>query len=162
MDTNLLTTLLFVGFIVVLMLFVNGVLLFNIFSARRKASAMQTWPSAPGSIVESELRSRRRGNRRIYYPHIVYQYNVMGQTYTGKRISPGPESGSSRARELVAKYPPGAPVTVYYDPQNPSDAALERDFSKTMPRLWFSLIAANIMLCLGMALPLLMFVFSNG
>jgi hypothetical protein len=140
-----------------LTLLVNSILLLNIFSARRKASAMQTWPSAPASIVESELRSRR-----IYYPHIVYQYNVMGQTYTGKRISPGPESGSSRARELVAKYPPGAPVTVYYDPQNPSDAALERDLSKTMPRLWFSLIAANIMLCLCMALPLLMFVFSNG
>jgi hypothetical protein len=161
MDTNLLTTLLFVGFIIVLMLFVNGALLFNIFSARRKASAMQTWPSAPGSIVESELRSRRRGSRRIYYPHIVYQYNVMGQTYTGKRISPGPESGSSRARELVAKYPPGAPVTVYYDPQNPSDAALEIDISRTMPRLWFSLVFANLTLCLCLALPLLAFVFTQ-
>jgi hypothetical protein len=157
METNLFPSLLFLGLTLILTLLVNSILLLNIFSARRKASAMQTWPSAPGSIVESELRSRH-----IYYPHIVYQYNVMGQTYTGKRISPGPESGSSRARELVAKYPPGAPVTVYYDPQNPSDAALERDFSKTMPRLWFSLIAANIMLCLGMALPLLMFVFSNG
>ncbi len=161
MDSNLLTTLLFGGFIVVLMLFVNGALLLNIFSARRKASAMQTWPSAPGNIVESELRSRRRGNRRIYYPHIVYQYNVMGQTYTGKRISPGPVSGSSRARELVAKYSPGAPVTVYYDPQNPSDAALETDLSRTMPRLWFSLVFANLTLCLCLALPLLAFVFTQ-
>ncbi len=161
MDTNLLTNLLFVGFIVVLIFLVNGVLLFNIFSARRKASAMQTWPSAPGNIVESELRSRKRGSRRIYYPHIVYQYNVMGQTYTGKRISPGTDSGSSRARELVAKYPPGAPVRVYYDPQNPSDAALEIDLSKTMPRLWFSLVFANLTLCLCLALPLLAFVFTQ-
>jgi hypothetical protein len=161
MDTNLLTTLLFLGFILILTLLVNGILLLNIFSARRKASTMQTWPSAPGSIVESELRSRRRGSRRIYYPHIVYQYNVMGQTHTGKRISPGPESGSSRARELLAKYPPGAPVTVYYDPQNPSDAALERDISKIMPHLWLSLIAANLTLCLCLALPLLAFVFTQ-
>jgi len=161
MDTNLLTTLLFGGFIVVLTLLVNGALLLNIFSARRKASAMQTWPSTPGNIVESELRSRRRGSRRIYYPHIVYQYTVMGQTYTGKRISPGPDSGSSRARELVAKYSPGAPVTVYYDPQNPSDAALEIDISRTMPRLWFSLVFANLTLCLCLALPLLTFVFTQ-
>jgi hypothetical protein len=161
MDTNLLTPLLFVGFIVVSILLVNGILLFNIFSARRKASAMQAWSSAPGSIVESELRSRKRSRRRIYYPHIVYQYTVMGQTYTGKRISPGVDSGSSRARELVAKYPPGAPVTVYYDPQNPSDAALEKDLSKTMPRMWFSLIAANLTLCLCLALPLIVFVFSK-
>ncbi len=162
MDTDLLPSLLFLGFILILTLLVNGILLLNIFSARRKASAMQTWPSAPGSIVESELRSRRRGSRRIYYPHIVYQYNVMGQTYTGKRISPGPESGSSQARELVTKYPPGAPVKVYYDPQNPSDAVLETDLSTTMPRLWFSLIAVNLTLCPCMALSLMAFVFSKG
>jgi hypothetical protein len=66
------------------------------------------------------------------------------------------------ARELVAKYPPGAPVTLYYDPQNPSDVALETDLSKTMPRLWFSLVFANLTLCLCLALPLLVFVFANG
>lgn len=162
MDTNTLTTLLIVGFIVISILFINAVLLFNIFSARRKASAMQTWPTTLGGIVESELRSRKRGSRRIYYPHIVYQYSIMGQGYTGRRITPGVENGLSRARELVAKYPPGAAVKVYYDPQNPSDAALEMDLSKTMPRFWISLMIANLMLCMCLALPLLVFVFSKG
>ena len=163
MDNNLLTPPIAVGIMVVLMILVNAVLLFNIFSAQRKASAMQTWPSASGTVVESELRSRRRGSsRRIYYPHIVYSYNVMGQAYMGKRIGPGKYSGTTTAREIVAKYPSGASVEVYYDPQNPSEAVLETDVSKTMPRLWVSLVIANLTLCMCVALPLFLFVFSKG
>ncbi len=162
MNNNLLTPPIAVGIMVVLMILMNAVLLFNIFSAQRKASAMQTWPSASGTVVESELRSRRRNSRRIYYPHIVYSYNVMGQAYTGKDIGPGKYSGTTTAREIVAKYPSGAPVEVYYDPQNPSEAVLETDVSKTMPRLWASLVIANLTLCMCVALPLFLFVFSKG
>ncbi len=38
---------------------------------------------------------------------------------------PGPDVGGSGAHKVVARYPMGAQVMVYYNPQNPSEALLD-------------------------------------
>lgn len=158
MDTNSLTYMLIVGLLGGLMILFNVVLIFKIFSTRQKAEEAQTWPATIGTVVESELRMRRRGKRNIYYPHVVYTYSAGGQTHTGKRVNPGIESGGTTARNIIAKYPAGSQVKVHYNPQNPSDAALETDVSNSITRLWISLALVNLTLCACMAFPLFMFV----
>ena len=66
------------------------------------------------------------------YPVVQYSYQVGGQAYQGMKIAPGPEVGGTGARKVVARYPAGAQVMVFYDPQNPSDAVLE----KKAPAQW--------------------------
>ena len=61
---------------------------------------------------------------------MVYQYEVNGQSYQGQRIKASDKFMSIRisgeAQATVARYPAGSRVTVYYDPNNPSESALER------------------------------------
>ena len=62
---------------------------------------------------------------------MIYGYAVGGSSYEGSIIRFGDlSSGASKpAEDTVAKYPPGASVSVRYDPENPGRAVLET----TMP-----------------------------
>jgi hypothetical protein len=101
------------------------------FQARRRVRAAESWITTLGEIVVSEVRSRksaRRGNI-TYSPYIVYEYEVMGQLYRGERVHLGFELGSgieSWAAEKLAAYPIGKRVEVFYDPNDPANAVLEK------------------------------------
>lgn len=134
---------------------VNGILLVSIFVTQRKASAARNWPTASGSVVESGLETRRSSNNRdwVNYPRVVYAYSVGGQSYTSSRISPGLEVGGTSAPGVVAKYPLGSQVRVYYHPQNPAEAVLQINTPASVKLLWLALVLVNLMLC-GTAIPL--------
>lgn len=107
------------------------------FAQERQALATQTWPSAAGTVVASEVRSFTRWKdgvqSTLYTPGITYRYTVNGREYTSDRYSLGAESawGASRiAEKKVNEYPAGSPVTVYYDPKAPADSVLERRLSR--------------------------------
>lgn len=100
-------------------------------NTRRKAQRAVNWPQTPGQIVASDLTENYAtdsdGYQTTYYqPAIRYVYSVIGVQYTGTRIAYGIAS-SDRASTLriLARYPLGASVQVYYDPQNPGEAVLE-------------------------------------
>jgi hypothetical protein len=90
----------------------------------------QTWPSTSGTVLISTLQSRRSGKSHSIYPVVGYQYTVDGQTYTSQTIKAGDQfmniRVSGQAQATVARYPVGSTVTVYYNPANPSESALER------------------------------------
>ena len=96
--------------------------------------------------------SRRRGSKgsSVAYPVVQYSYQVMGQMLQGRGVIPGPETGGSWAHKVVERYPAGAQVMVYYDPNNPSDAVLERGMPGYIKWLWVALILTDLFLC-GMA-----------
>lgn len=109
---------------------------FGIFFYRRyqqgnaaRASA-QSWPSTSGVVLSSSVQVRRSHNSSSEYPVVVYQYEVDGKSYQGQRVKASDKFISVRimgeARATVARYPVGARVSVYYDPNNPSESALER------------------------------------
>jgi hypothetical protein len=156
MDT--LTTLIVVGAIGLSFMLINAILLIIIFATQRKASAARNWPSAVGTIIESSLETRRSSNNRgwVNYPRVVYTYNVSGQPYISNRVSPGMEVGGTSAPGVIAKYPLGSQVKAYYNPQNPSEAALEINTPASVKMLWFVLLIVNLMLC-GMAVPFVFF-----
>ena len=157
MNTRLIITVGIVGFI----LFVfNIVFLGVIYFMRRKMAAVSQWPSTLGTVTMSALEQRRSGNDNSWtdYPVVQYSYQVNGQVYQSVRLAPGPEVGGSGARKVVAKYPAGAQALVFYDPQSPSDAVLE----KKAPAQWLMWLLLAIFDCaLCRALPIIWFAMSG-
>lgn len=94
-----------------------------------EVAASSTWPSTDGVVVKSsstlvdyrDPKSGQLGKRAIV--DFAYTYTVDGQSYTGSKLAPS--LAIAQPVDMVAKYPMGANVKVFYDPAAPSDAALE-------------------------------------
>lgn len=80
------------------------------------------WPTVQGRIETSTLSS---GHNDLL-PDIRYHYEVAGQNYQSRFEFPsGTHPLPEFSRSYVEKYPVGASVTVYYNPQNADDSTLE-------------------------------------
>jgi hypothetical protein len=93
-------------------------------------AAAHSWPGAPGVVLASEVRINS-GQATTLYPFIRYRYEVGGQVFEGTRIRAGDERlriqmGDAAAYETVERHPIGASLTVFYNPVNPAESALER------------------------------------
>lgn len=65
------------------------------------------------------------------FPMVVYEYEVNGIKYVSNRVraqdASGPTMGGALyANPLLKRYPKGAAVTLYYNPQDPKESTLER------------------------------------
>src|SRR5512144_1174356 len=107
--------------------------LFQTNQARKQADESHGWASTPGTVLEARLGQSTNygqdGPTVSYYPVIKYEYSVGGQLFSGEKITFGlteAASRSAKAEQVLDKYPVDRQVTVYYDPNNPSDAVLER------------------------------------
>ena len=143
MNANLLLT---VGIIVFVLLILNAIFLTIIFFMRRKMAAVSQWPSTMGVVQMSTIDRRSSDDGYTDYPVVQYGYQVNGQSYQSMKLAPGPEVGGTGARKVVAKYPAGAQVMVFYNPQNPSDAVLERK-APAQWLMWLLLIIFDCTLC---------------
>lgn len=131
-------------------LLMNGIFLGIILATQRKMSAVQSWSSTMGTVSSSYLERRRSSKGgSVSYPVVQYSYQVGSQAYHGSKIAPGMAVGGTGAGKVVGRYPAGAQVMVFYDPQNPSDAVLERK-AHAQWIMWFVLALMDLMLC-GMA-----------
>jgi hypothetical protein len=92
----------------------------------RKAMKATTWPTVSGKIQRS-LVVESGSEDKAYKPEIVYEYQVNGRYYVGDVWRIGSEAYTAREKSefAVAGYPPGRPVTVYYNPDEPAEAVLE-------------------------------------
>jgi hypothetical protein len=110
-----------------------GAVIWFIMKRSKQSQAMQqaslSWRSTTGRVVKSRVEVSG-GEHSSVSPYVLYEYEVNGRAYQNAQIRAGDQfmrSGSSRdAYETVDRYPVGQPVTVYYDPANPINAALER------------------------------------
>lgn len=111
--------------------------LFLVFRARsigREFKSSGNWQSAPGRIESSEVvtheQPREAGEKQQfrYIPTVTYSYAVAGAPFQAKRIGFNTSTliHQNAAVEKLQPYAVGASVNVYYDPQNPSLAVLER------------------------------------
>jgi hypothetical protein len=100
---------------------------------RKLAKVSETWPTAGGTVLASEITKRTHRDQKTrvtytyYTPQIRYGYKVGGADYEGSIIRFGDLERSSITlpQELVSKYPAGAAVGVRYDPADPNRATLE-------------------------------------
>jgi len=91
----------------------------------RKAKASLQWPSVPGTVVFSGMvrdKSASSDDTNPYDPVVTYSYVVNGQALQSSNVR---FSGISSKKSL-AKYPTGNPVQVFFDPQQPATAVLEK------------------------------------
>ena len=144
MNTEL---LLIVGIIGFVFLILNAIFLGVIFFMRRKMATVSQWPSTLGTVHASYLERRSSGDEgSTNYPVVQYSYQVSGQAYQGMKLAPGPEVGGTGAGKVVARYPAGAQVMVFYNPQNPSEAVLERK-APAQWIMWLILVIFDCVLC---------------
>ncbi|HNQ93037.1 MAG TPA: DUF3592 domain-containing protein [Anaerolineales bacterium] len=139
-----------VGILGCVFVILNVVFLAIIFFTQRKMNAVQSWSSAMGTVMASYLERRSSSDGSTNYPVVQYSYQVGGQAYQGAKIAPGMEVGGTGAGRVVEKYPQGAQVMVFYDPNNPSDAVLEKK-ARAQWLMWLLLVVFDVMLC-GMAI----------
>ena len=135
-----------IGVIVFALVVLNAIFLAILLYMRRKVNQVSGWPSTQGVITSSTLESRSSEDGYTHYPAVYYSYQVSGQAHKGNRIAPGVDVGGSGARKVIARYPMGAPVTVYYNPQNPADAVLEKQ-APAPTLLWIVLGVLDCLLC---------------
>lgn len=108
---------------------------------RRTAVASRHWPKAAGKIVSAvvtaiyerdatDSASSIDRTTKKYRADILYAYRVGPSGFVATAVTLGwtPLYGFARdAEAVVANYPAGAKVDVYYDPANPEIAVLQPD-----------------------------------
>ncbi|GAB4495436.1 MAG: DUF3592 domain-containing protein [Anaerolineales bacterium] len=133
-----------------------GLLFFAVVVKMRETQRAKTWQTTSGKITRSETRALKKrdidGKESVRSaPAIAYEYTVNGKRYQGERISLAEIIPESDIEPLLARYPVGAQVTVYYDPANPRQAVLERslpaDFGKGLAGV-FALLGGGALLTL--------------
>jgi hypothetical protein len=109
----------------------GGYLIYAGLKSRKLAKASETWPTASGTVLSSEVKTHtvhtKQARTTTYTPKVTYSYAADGSSYVGSTIRFGDLSSGSptAAQEIAAKYPQGAAVVVRHDPAEPSRATLE-------------------------------------
>ncbi len=92
-----------------------------------KARKTRRWPVVEGAIEQSAPTSEAND----LLPHILFSYTVGAHTYQCVLELPGGTNPSPElATSYVRKYPIGAKVPVYYNPDQPDQATLEPGLSR--------------------------------
>ena len=94
-----------------------------------KSRASARWPTVEGTVVGTEVTTRRGcKGATVDVAIVTYGYTVSGKEYTSKNFhfDEGPKqfSGKKLAEYHVSQYPAGASVTVHYNPNDPGEACL--------------------------------------
>jgi uncharacterized protein DUF3592 len=117
----------------------------------RTARRMRHYRSTPGRVLSRDVAAVRGGTREGVWgrgggwaPKITYRYSVAGQELTGDRVSYARRGLRRRlAEEQAAAFPDE--VEVWFDPDDPSKAFLERH----SPGLGWILVAGGGVVALG-------------
>lgn len=104
----------------------------GIWRGRNQVAAGKVWARAKGEIIKSETVAENLhtdDDDSDCTAAVRYRYAVGTKTYEGDRIAFGDAGHTMRllAQQIVAKYPVGAKVDVFYNPKRPSNAVLEAD-----------------------------------
>lgn len=131
------TLILLAGGVLFLLIFagLGMVILILSIRGRRKAKASLAWPGTTGEIVEARVERQTDedsdGNTEIRFtPRVEYRYTVKGKELSSRTMAFGlttSYSSASKAEEKIRPYSIGKTVTVYYNPEKPGEAVLERE-----------------------------------
>lgn len=117
----------------ILLLFAIYFLVVCAFSLRHQLR-MRAWPETRGKLLYSRMEHvagfEWDPSDKSYAADALYEYQVDGKTYQGKKISPWVMVASHNARFVLQKQlrrieaGPANEVCVYYNPRKPSQAVL--------------------------------------
>ncbi len=136
---------------------IPGLFAYSLVSRWREARRASTWPEARARVTRStvavEHRRRTREALLVFnQPAVEYEFMVGAKKFRGRRIGIGdPPNDAVRIAALLARFPVGADVPVFYDPRDPADALLARELPAEERRKWiFVLLLAAICTALGL------------
>jgi hypothetical protein len=114
------------------------------------ASHAEEWTSTAGVVIASYVRKTGAGNAGeagdtdSHSPVVKYEYRVGSDPYAGSRIGFGEFfSNWYSSKNRIRAFPKGSNVTVYFDPQDPGNAVLDR----TYPSVAIAMLAGIALLC---------------
>jgi len=79
------------------------------------------WPSLQGSVISSRVDFSTSNDVTDYYVDVTYAYSVDGANYSSS-FKTASQATQSDAEQDMRAYRPGAAVTVYYNPKDPSSS----------------------------------------
>jgi hypothetical protein len=90
-----------------------------------RAHASGKWPTGSATVTASTL-ERSPDSKRRFRAAVQYRYRVGQQEYQSDRIFWGGNEGRQKPMaSVVAAYPAGRKVRVFYNPQNPAEAVID-------------------------------------
>ncbi|MCU0489639.1 MAG: DUF3592 domain-containing protein, partial [Anaerolineales bacterium] len=143
------------------LLIIAGIgLLIGNYNSLREARASSSWPStvaqASGYTIFEHVPDDQDVGYTYYDAYMEYTYSVDGEDLTIKKPVPETFASSEEMEQFVFEnYPPGTPLTVYYNPQNPARALYDRSgpgaegFAVAMVALVFGLLSPVLLLVIG-------------
>lgn len=138
---------------------IAGFLIFNARRTTAQAQASQSWPSVMGTVASSSVEvstssDSEGGTSTSYYPAVTYAYDVLGHRYSSDRVAFGFRVGSgnrAQAQAVADRYIAGNQIRVYYNPNNPGEAVLERTSQSSNTAKWIAILIIAI-LCITIAM----------
>ena len=102
--------------------------LFAVPALRTVASAR--WDATPCRVIRSTVRSWSTDDGTSYQADVLYEYSANGRDWRSNRVTffSALSSGHADARAICDRYPAGAQLTAWIDPEDPARSVLERGF----------------------------------
>jgi Protein of unknown function (DUF3592) len=96
-----------------------------------KVLKAKSWPAVPCTILSSEVGVHEGDDSATYSVDVSYSYMVQGQEHKSDRYRfLGGSTGGRQAKErAVRRLPPLTRTVCYVNPDDSSEAVLNRDFS---------------------------------
>ena len=139
-----------------LLMSVPGLLVFHVSRAWREARRAAAWTVGQAQITSSALsiehQKQSGATTQVFnVPAVTYAFSNGRSTFNGDRIgiTDPPRNGAAVA-QILHRFPVGATVPVYYDPNNPGRAVLDREFPAGSGQVWL-LCALSLVLCTGLS-----------
>ena len=121
--------------------------------ASRRAGESRSWPAVSGTVESTQLLTIE-GNTT---PLIFYRYAVGGREYRANRLQFGSSSHFflTDAYHQLRGLEAGDPVTVYYDPGEPSRAVLHRGQASNVAATagWALAILMGLLMVVAFVMP---------
>ena len=98
---------------------------------RSKGLNSKHWATATGIVLSSEIQTERTRSSTTYFADLKYSYAVHGVRYVASAVHADDYGSGDRdhAASIIAKYPVGDSVIVYYKTSDPDVAVLETGLS---------------------------------
>ena len=94
--------------------------------------AIQSFAPTDARVHSSEIQVHRGRRSTSYSPVVTYTYTFNGRALTSFRVLTFDETGSSAwARAIVKRFPAGAKIIAYVNPDAPAESILIREYSST-------------------------------
>lgn len=105
-----------------------------------RQTGTQQYAQTEGVITDSYTTVRHRKRITTHQAHVSYSYDVAGTRYNSRRFAYAHDGPVEDHKDWVRAHPPGASVTVYYNPDSPQASTLRRGI------FWMDFVAPGVML----------------